>query len=169
MTNESREWGRNWFCAWEMENKVLLKELEAKKQRQKEKGWHTVGQWGTASNGRGITAGRCWGGRRTHLSLYQLRFAFSPVEKDQNSEMRWDSGYWRSSIAVFVNKGDWRLMFMSETDLISWVLAVFSMFLRLSGERSWNLQLSFMFQTDSNRTPTLGIPALTEKATAPAW
>ncbi len=53
--------------------------------------------------------------------------------------------------------------------LISCVLVFFSMFFRLSGERSWKRQLSFMFHTDSSRTPTLGIPAFTEKATAPAW
>lgn len=55
------------------------------------------------------------------------------------------------------------------TYFASVVLLAFSMFFKLSGDRSWNRQLSFMFQTDSISTPTLGIPALIEKATAPAW
>lgn len=55
------------------------------------------------------------------------------------------------------------------THFVSRVLLAFSMLFRLSGDRSWNLQLSFIFHTDSIKTPTLGMPALIEKATAPAW
>lgn len=60
-------------------------------------------------------------------------------------------------------------MCVLNTYFASVVLLAFSMFFKLSGDRSWNRQLSFMFQTDSINTPTLGIPALIEKATAPAW